>query len=89
MATPNQTIDFGTFILSLAGSAMMHLGQVPDPHGATVETNLEMARQTIDILTMLRDKTHGNLDGHEAVLLEKVLHDTRVAYVNQAQKASV
>jgi len=80
------SIDFGTFILSLASSAMMHLGLVPDPGGRAPEVNLEMARQTIDMLMMLRQKTTGNLDQAEAGLLERVLHDVRVAYVEQAKK---
>ena len=86
MSTP-QTIDFATFVLSLTGSAMVHLGAVPDPAGEKHEPNLELARQTVDILTMLRQKTHGNLDGREAELLERVLHDIRVAYVEAAKRA--
>lgn len=80
------TIDFGTFILSLASSAMMHLGLVPDPGGGQPEINLELARQTIDMLVMLRTKTHGNLDQQEATLLERILHDVRMAYVEAAKK---
>lgn len=64
---------------------MVHLGRVPDPNGAELETNLAMARQTIDILVMLRDKTHGNLDANEAVLLDRVLHDLRLAWVEESK----
>lgn len=78
-------VDFHTFLLSLASSAMMHLGRVPDPSGAELETNLAMARQTIDILMMLRDKTQGNLDANEAVLLDRVLHDLRLAWVEESR----
>ncbi len=80
------SIDFGTFILSLASSAMMHMGLVPDPAGGQPEMNLEMARQTIDMLVLLRAKTQGNLDQQEATLLERVLHDVRMAYVEQTKK---
>lgn len=85
MATP-PTIDFATFILSLTGSAMVNLGAVPDPSGEKQEANLALARQTVDILHMLRDKTHGNLDGREAELLERVLHDLRLAYLEHAKR---
>lgn len=86
MSSPH-SIDFSTFVLSLTGSAMVHLGAVPDPSGEQHAPNLELARQTVDILTMLRQKTHGNLDGKEADLLERVLHDLRLAYVEAAKRA--
>ena len=79
-------IDFATFLLSLASSGMVHLGKVPDPTGGGVEVNLPMARQTIDILSLLRDKTRGNLTPHEAGLLDRVLHDLRVAWVEESRK---
>jgi hypothetical protein len=82
-ATPQ--IDFQTFLLSLASSAMVHLGRVPDPQGGDNQINLPMARQTIDILSMLRDKTQGNLDASEAMLLERVLHDLRVAWIEESK----
>lgn len=85
MSQPVQ-IDFSTFVLSLTGSAMVHLGVVPDPTGERHEPNLELARQTLDILTMLRGKTHGNLDGRESELLERVLHDIRVALMDAAKR---
>ncbi len=86
MSTPT-IIDFATFVLSLTGSAMVHLGAVPDPNGEKHAPSLELAKQTIDILTMLRQKTQGNLDGRETELLERVLHDIRVAYVEAAKRA--
>lgn len=82
----HSSIDFSTFILSLASSAMMHMGLVPDPDGSPPEVNLEMARQTIDMLVMLRQKTNGNLNQDEATLLERVLHDVRMAYIEIAKK---
>ena len=81
-------IDFQTFVLSLASSAMVHLGRVPDPSGQGTQSNLEMARQTVDILAMLRDKTHGNLDPSESALMERVLHDLRLAFVEESRKAA-
>lgn len=79
-------IDFSTFVLSLTGSAMVQLGRVPDPTGEHAGVDLAMARQTIDILTMLRIKTAGNLTPPEADLLERVLHDLRLAWIQEAQK---
>src|SRR5437762_6439543 len=54
-------IDFGTFVMSLASSALIHLGELRAPGIEMPERNLPLARQTIDILGMLQDKTRGNL----------------------------
>ncbi len=75
------TIDFSTFVLSLASSAMMHLGQVPDPLGGPAHTNLPLARQSIDMLAMLQEKTRGNLTSDEERLLGRLLHDVRMAWI--------
>ena len=80
-----KSVDFQTFVLSLASSAMLHLGRVPDPSGQQLQPNLALAQQTIDILSMLRDKTHGNLNGDEAGLLERILHDLRMAYIEESR----
>jgi hypothetical protein len=90
-------IDFSTFTLSLAASAMVHLGLAPDPDGAASQTDerdartpadLALARQTIDTLEMLQDKTRGNLGDDEAKLLQSVLYELRMAYV-KAKDAAV
>jgi len=73
-------IDFTTFILSLVSSAMVHLGEAPHPEGAT-RKDLALAKQTIDILGMLSEKTKGNLTEQEAHLMEEVLYDLRLRYV--------
>lgn len=77
-------LDFSTFILSLSTSAMVHLGEAPHPEGAE-RRDLVLARQTIDILGILRDKTAGNLTAEEDKLLDELLYDLRLRYV-QAQK---
>jgi hypothetical protein len=77
---PLPTIDFATFVLSLSTSAMVHLGEAPAPDGSSAK-NLELARQTIDILGMLEDKTKGNLSDDEAKLLQQLLCDLRLRYV--------
>ena len=76
------SIDFSTLVLSLATSAMMHMGLVPDPAtGETHEKNLPLAHQTIDTLEMLQHKTRGNLEEEEAKLLQSVLYELRMSYV--------
>jgi hypothetical protein len=80
-------IDFATFILSLGTSALMCLGELADP--ATKETRLDLplAKQTIDLLGLLAEKTKGNLEEAERNLLESLLYDLRVKYVDAAKKA--
>lgn len=79
-ARPLPEIDFATFILSLSSSAMMHLGLEKGPEGET-RKDLELARQTIDILGILRDKTKGNLTEEESRLLSELLYNLRIAFV--------
>ncbi len=73
-------IDFATFILSLSHSALVHLGDAPDPSGATLAPDPNLAEQTIELLGLLREKTAGNLTGKEERLLEQVLVDLRSRY---------
>jgi hypothetical protein len=80
------SIDFATFILSLSHSALMHLGAAPHPETSTVETNIPLARQTIDLLGVLEEKTKGNLTGDEERLLHQVLYDLRMRFVESGQK---
>ncbi len=74
-------IDFYTFILSLGSSAFVHLGDAPHPETAKAEPNLLLAKQTIDILGMLREKTRGNLTSEEEGFLDNLLSDLRLRYV--------
>ena len=74
-------IDFSTFILSLAHSARVHLGDAPNPGDNQTQVELPMARQTIDLLALLQDKTRGNLTGDEERLLAQALYDLRLRYV--------
>lgn len=74
-------IDFPTFILSLATSAQVHLGAVPNPATGKQERDLNLAKQTIDILGLLQDKTKGNLSSEEERLLQHLLYDLRMTYV--------
>ncbi|HTE54362.1 MAG TPA: DUF1844 domain-containing protein [Kofleriaceae bacterium] len=79
-------LDFSTFVLSLASTAMVHLGQLPGPGDDTPERDLPAAKQAIDMLTMLDDKTRGNLDESEQKLLRSILYDLRVAFVDASKK---
>jgi len=83
---PLPEIDFSTFILSLSSNAIFHLGLMENPHTKKIERNLPMAKQTIDIITMLKDKTKGNLSNEEENLIENLLTDLRLKYVNEINK---
>jgi hypothetical protein len=78
--------DFAALLISLGHSALYHLGLVADPQSGTKgERNLALARETIDLVEMLEDKTRGNLTGDEAKLLEDLLYDLRMRYVEAAR----
>jgi hypothetical protein len=84
-------IDFATFILSMGSSALVHLGEMPAPEGdgdgaGPIEINLPRAKQTIDLLALLLDKTKGNLDEAEDHLLRSLLYDLRIKYVDASKK---
>lgn len=78
---PMPKVTFTTFILSLASSGLVQLGEVPDPETGAKGENLLMAKHTIDILSMLRDKTIKCLDDEEAQLMEGLLYELRMKYV--------
>ncbi len=80
-------LDFSTFVLGLASNALVQLGAAPDPETGLSTSNLVLARQSIDILGVLHDKTRGNLDDAERRLLEAMLYDLRVKFV-EASTAS-
>jgi hypothetical protein len=79
-------VEFATFILSLGSSALMHLGEVERPGSGTFEKNLPLAKNSIDILSMLEEKTKGNLSAAEAQLLENLLFDLRLRFVEASKK---
>lgn len=74
-------VSFSTFILSLNTAALVHLGEIPDPITQKKQTNLFLAKQTIDTLEMLKEKTKGNLSVEEEKLLESILFDLKLKYV--------
>ena len=77
-----EPIDFSTHILSLASSAMIALGRMPAPGGEAIELDIETAKDLIDVIGMLEVKTRGNLDESETKLIQSLLYDLRVAYVD-------
>ena len=76
-------INFPTFVVSLNASALLHLGAIEDPTTGQKTKNLPMAKQTIDILSMLDEKTAGNLNNEEKNLLKNILYDLRLMYVKE------
>lgn len=74
-------VTFSTFVLSLASSALMQLGEVPNPETGQMEEDITMARHTIDVLDMLRTKTQACLDAEEQRLLDGILYEVRMKYV--------
>ena len=77
-----EQLSFTAFVLSLATTAAIHLGDVPDPQtGQPYEANPEGAKEMIDILALLEQKTRGNLTAEERQVLEQVLYELRLRYV--------
>jgi hypothetical protein len=75
-------IDFSTFVISLGTSAMYHMGLLNDPEqGEPAEANLVLAQETIETLEMLSEKTSGNLTAQEAKLIESLLYELRMQFV--------
>jgi Domain of unknown function (DUF1844) len=78
-------IDFSAFVFSLARTALIHMGLESHPETGGEAANLEAARETIDVLGMLEDKTRGNLTPEEAELISKMLYTLRMSYVEVAR----
>ena len=81
-------IDFSTFILSLGSSTLILLGVVEDPTKGEKMVNLPQAREMIDLLTILQEKTKGNLNKEEGILLDNLLFDLRMRYVEKKEKSN-
>jgi len=83
---PAAEINFETFVVGLSTQALMHLGEIPDPTGGGEQTDLPSAQQLIDIIGMLKEKTRGNLGREEESLLEAILFELRMKYVERARQ---
>lgn len=83
---PLPQVTFSTFVFSLSSSALVHLGEVPEPSSNQTRSDLPMAKQIIDTLGMLDEKTRGNLDQDENQLLQTVLYDLRMRYIQKSSR---
>ena len=81
-------VDFHTFVLSLGSSALLHLGELEHPEAGAPQKDLSLAKHTIDMLAMLEQKTKGNLTPAEEKLIESLLYDLRLRYVEASKSPS-
>ena len=80
-------ISFVGFVVSLAHTAYVHFGDVPDPASGTAERNLVGAQQIIDILTLIEEKTRGNLTVEERQVIEQALYELRLRFLQVSEDA--
>jgi len=80
-------VTFTTFMVGLSTQALAALGEIPDPTSGERVKDLDAAQQLIDIIGILREKTHGNLDRDEDGLMEAILFDLRMKYVELAKQS--
>ncbi len=85
-APPLPPIDFPSYILSYYTQGLVLLGEVPNPYTNKKEEDVQAARHTIDILSMLEQKTKGNLDKEEQQLLESVLYELRMKFMARTNR---
>ena len=81
--TPLPEITFSSFLISLGSSAFIHLGDIPDPATGEVKKDIPLAKQTIDLLGLLQEKTRNNLLEEEEKLFEHLLYDLRMRYIKE------
>jgi len=77
-AAKSLPVTFSSFVVSLGGTAMEHLGLSPHPEAQP--QNLALARQTIDLIALLQEKTKGNLDDEEQRLIDSLLYELRIKW---------
>jgi hypothetical protein len=82
------SLDFNALVLSLGSSAIVHLGEAPDPTTGQKreQPELAMAQESIDLLAMLQEKTQGNLTAEEGSFLQNMLFDLRMLFVEVSQR---
>jgi hypothetical protein len=80
---PMPEITFASFLMSLGTSVFFHLGDLPHPETGVAAKNLPLAKQTIDLLGLLREKTRNNLTPEEVNLFDHLLYDLRMRYVKE------
>lgn len=79
--------SFSGLVLMLGTTALVHLGAAPDPGSGEAKVNLDQAKQVLDLLDVLKDKTAGNLTAAEARLLDDLLFDLRMRYLDAVKRA--
>ncbi|MBK7599162.1 MAG: DUF1844 domain-containing protein [Acidobacteria bacterium] len=82
---PEQTM-FTEFLMGIASSAFIYLGLVEHPATGKRQVDLMAAKESIDMLSMLRDKTRGNLTGGEERFFEEILSDLRMQFVSMRKQ---
>ena len=86
MSEPLPQLSFTAFVLSLARTAAIHFGDLPDPvSGERTALNLDGAAQMIEILSLLDQKTRGNLTAEERQMLEQLLYELRMRFVEASR----
>jgi hypothetical protein len=85
---PDEPVTFSTFVFGLSTQALLHLGEIPNPLTKTIERDLGAAKHVIDILGILREKTRNNLDASEDALLDSMLYDLRMRYVELVRRGT-
>ncbi len=84
-ARSSESIGFTPFLLGLASTALIHLGSTPHPETGRTEVDLVLARQSLDLLSMLREKTRGNLTSEEERVFDQLLTDLRLRFVEASR----
>ena len=85
---PLPEINFSTFVISLSTQALMHLGEIANPISGKIDADVPAAKQMIDMLGMIKEKTSGNLNANEERLIQDILFDLRMRYVEAVKKRS-
>lgn len=88
-AESSSGLSFLAFVLSLAHTAAVHFGDMPDPVSGATAANLPAAQQMIDILSLIEEKTRGNLTPEERQLIDQVLFELRLRFVEASRPAAV
>lgn len=84
--SPQGPINFTSFLMGLASTALIHLGAAPHPETGQKQEDLVLARQSLDLLALLREKTRGNLSPDEERLFDGLLTDLRLRFVEAAKR---
>src|SRR5690242_20254580 len=84
----DEPVNFSTFVLGLSTQALLHLGEISDPTSNATQRDLGAAKHVIDILAILREKTRSNLDPDEEALLDSMLYDLRMRYVELVRRVT-